>query len=100
MKLTIIADDNTVGINNEFYLNINLMQLDSSIHAIQWYGEYGEVEYKSLFINNKIVKPTNVLITDISEYQFAIDEWNKAKTLLLETNKALQAKYEAEMQLV
>ena len=86
MRLTIIADDSSVGIDNEFIDPIDISELDSSIHAIQWYGEYGEVEYKTKFENGAIVKPQNLFITDITPYQFAIDVWNEAKAVLVAQN--------------
>ena len=86
MRLTIIADDNSVGVDREFFYPLVLTELDSQIHAIQWYGEYGEIEYKAKFENNSIIKPENVLITDITPYQFAIDAWNEAKAILVAQN--------------
>lgn len=80
MKLTIVADDKRVGVNNEFIDPIELTQLDQTIHAVQWYGEYGEVEYKTRIENGKLVKPENLLITDMSPFQFAVDAWTNAKT--------------------
>ena len=84
MRLTIISDDKTVGVDGEFYLNVDLTGLDSTIHAIQWYGEYGEVEYKTKFESGVVVKPANMLITDLTQYQFVIDAWNAANNLALE----------------
>jgi hypothetical protein len=46
---------------------------------VQWYGEHGEIEYKTRFENGALVKPANVLITDLTPFQFAIDAWNVAK---------------------
>ena len=83
MRLTIIADDRNVGVDGEFYLDIDLTGLDPTIHAVQWYGEYGEVEYKPRFENGAIVKPANLLITDVTQYQFAVDAWAAKKTLVL-----------------
>lgn len=79
MKLTIVADDGAVGVDGEFFSPLDLSQLDSSIHAVQWYGEYGEIEYKTRLENGAFVKPANVLITDVAPYQFAVDAWNAAK---------------------
>jgi hypothetical protein len=78
MKLTIIADDGAVGIDGEFFSGLALPQLDPTIHAVQWYGEYGEVEYKTTLSNGVLTKPLNLLITDASPYQFAVDEWTAA----------------------
>jgi hypothetical protein len=79
MKLTIVADDGAVGIDNEFFSELALPQLEPTIHAVQWYGEHGEIEYKTRFENGALVKPANVLITDLTLFQFAIDAWNVAK---------------------
>jgi hypothetical protein len=83
MKLTIVADDGAVGINEEYFFQLDLSQLDPTIHALQWYGEYGEIEFKTLFSNGAFTKPQNQLITDITPFQFVIDAWNvmKAQTV-------------------
>lgn len=86
MKLTIVADDGAVGVDGEFFAPLELPQLDSTIHAVQWYGEYGEVEYKTRLENGAIVKPANKLITDVTPFQFAIDAWNIAKRATAELN--------------
>jgi hypothetical protein len=75
MKLTIVADDKKVGVDGVFFDDIELPQLDPMIHAVQWYGEYGEIEYKPRLENGAIVKPANLLITSITPFQFAIDAW-------------------------
>lgn len=79
MRLTIIADDKRVGVDELFFEPIELPQLDSTIHAVQWYGEYGEIEYKTRFENGALVRPANLFITDVTPYQFAVDAWNTAK---------------------
>ena len=79
MKLVIIADDARVGIDALNYDGLDMSQLDPSIHAVQWYGEYGEVEFKTKFENGQIVKPQNQIITDVAPYQWAVDVWSVAK---------------------
>ena len=79
MKLVIIPDDFRVGIDALNYDGIDMSQIDPSIHAVQWYGEYGEVEFKTKFENGQIVKPQNQIITDVTPYQWAVDAWNVAK---------------------
>lgn len=78
MRLTIVADDNAVGVDGEFLSPLDLAQLDPNIHAVQWYGEYGEVEFRTRFENGKPFTPQNEYITDISPYQFALDAWTQA----------------------
>jgi hypothetical protein len=79
MRLVIIADDTRIGIDSLNYDDLDMSQLDPTIHAVQWNGEYGEVEYKSKFENGQMVKPQNQIITSIAPYQWAIDVWNAAK---------------------
>ena len=79
MRLVIIADDARVGIDGTNFDGLDMPQLDPSIHAVQWYGEYGEVEFKTKFENGQIVKPQNQIITDAAPYQWAVDVWNAAK---------------------
>ncbi len=79
MKLVIVADDARVVIDSMSYDDLDMSQLDPAIHAVQWYGEYGEVEYKTVFANGEITKAQNQIITSIESYQWAIDVWNIAK---------------------
>lgn len=79
MRLTIVADDNAVGIDGEFFPDLDLPQLDPAIHAVQWNGEYGQIEYRTRVENGAFVKPPNALITDVTAYQFAVDAWAVAK---------------------
>jgi hypothetical protein len=81
MRLTIVADDNAVGIDGKFFSPLDLSRLDPSIHAVQWYGDYGEVEFRPRREGGVLITPSNVLITDIAPYQFAVDMWNAAKAV-------------------
>jgi hypothetical protein len=76
MRLTIIADDGHVYVGG-VALKVDLTGLDPTIHAVQWYDTYGEVEYKADANGNR--KP-NLRITDISSHQVFVDRWNAAKT--------------------
>lgn len=60
-RITIINNDNDtvdVNLNGENLENVPTTNLDSSIHAVQWYGDHGEVEYND----------HNEEITDFSEF--------------------------------
>lgn len=90
MRLVIIADDTRVGIDSLNYDNLDMSQLDPTIHAVQWHGEYGEVEYKSKFENGQMVKPQNQIITSIAPYQWAVDMWNATKVAKEAAEQAAQ----------
>ena len=79
MKLVIVADDSRVVVDAVAYDGLDMSQLDSAIHAIQWNGEYGEIEYKPVFANGKITKAPNQIVMSIDAYQWAIDAWNVQK---------------------
>ena len=79
MKLVIVADDARVVVDAVGYDELDMSQLDPTVHAVQWVGEYGEIEYKSVFAEGVITKPNNQIITGIAPYQWAIDAWNVAK---------------------
>jgi hypothetical protein len=94
MKLVIIADDARVVVDAVAYDELDMSQLDPSIHAIQWNSEWGEIEYKPVFVNGEVTKPHNQIITSITSYQWAVDAWNVAKAAeeaaILEAVKAAE----------
>ena len=67
MRISIINEDQTMVIDGKalrFKFDLN-----DKIHAIQWYGESGEVEYKNHSTRNKKIK-------SFTPYQFLIDGYN------------------------
>lgn len=82
MRLTIIADDKTIGVDSVNIYPIELPQLDSSIHAVQWYETWGEVEFKTVLVDGQPIKPANQIITDVTPYEWALTAWNEAKAVL------------------
>ena len=92
MKLVIIADDSRVCVDGICYDDLDISALDPTVHAIQWNGVYGEVEYKPVFENGQITKPQNQVITSIDSYQWAVGAWNVAKSAEAEAIAAARAK--------
>jgi hypothetical protein len=78
MRLTIIPSDGFVAVNGLGFSGLDLSSFDSSIHAIQWYGEFGEMEIKNP-ITGKMIE--NREITSIEEFQGAINAWQTAKDI-------------------
>jgi len=93
MILTIVTDDYRIIVDGLGYDNFDMSTLDKAIHAVQWNGEYGEVEYKTVFLDGKIIKPENTIIQDVSEYQNFIDMFALRHEQELETLAALQDEY-------
>jgi hypothetical protein len=72
--MTIIKDDNFVGIDGVFH-KVDLEDLPSNFHALQWYGdqEYGEIEW------NGFPKPPNTILEELGEYSIYVDKWNEVR---------------------
>ena len=69
-RITIIANDKTVTIDG-LLKTLPDMEIDPSIHAVQWYDNYGEIE----FVSTREGKPHNETFEDISRFQDIIDLW-------------------------
>lgn len=76
MRVTIIPSDGFVSINGEGFRDLDLSFIASEIHAIQWYGDEGELERK----DNQSRMIANETITSIEQFQPALDLWQAAKT--------------------
>lgn len=70
MRLTIVISDGTVIKDGTPATGLDLSFVDSSIHALQWYDTYGEVEYKTYFdvATTQVVHPQNTVITELPEW--------------------------------
>jgi hypothetical protein len=76
MRVTIIPSDGFVSVNGEGFRDLDLSFIASEIHAIQWYGDEGELERK----DNRGRMIANETITSIEQFQPALDSWQAAKT--------------------
>jgi len=66
-RITIINNDNgtvDVNLNGENVEQIPTTNLDANVHAVQWYGDHGEVEYSDY----------NEEITDFSEFDVILTD--------------------------
>lgn len=75
MRITIISNDNFISIDGEGYSGVDLSFLDSDIHALQWYGNDGEIEYKDN--KGRIVK--NEIITSLINQEQIVSAWQSSK---------------------
>jgi hypothetical protein len=75
MRLTIIPEDGFVSIDNKGHAGLDLSFLSTSIHAVQWYGEDGEVEHK----DERGRAAYNEAITELTPFQGALDAWQQAE---------------------
>jgi hypothetical protein len=86
MRVSIIRRDGIVTIDGESYSGLDLSSMDPSIHAVQWYGTEGEIEWKEAH-PYKLLIVQNEPITSLDTFQFALDAWATTKA----TNIAEQA---------
>ena len=75
MKVSIIPFDSVVCIDGICINGIDLSQIPSEIHAVQWRDNEGTIEYMT---QNK-VKPQNQDITSFEQFNWVIDAWNTKK---------------------
>jgi len=80
MRVTIIPDDDFVSIDGQHFTIDAQDLVADGIHAVQFYADYGEVEYNQYTIPAsetaaaKIFKPANRIINDIAEFQSTLDK--------------------------
>ena len=73
MRVTIVPADGIVTIDGNGISGVDLSFIDPSVHAVQWYGTMGSVEYKDVNIVDIIKSTHQEEITDIAPFQMAID---------------------------
>lgn len=99
MQLTIVPVDGVVVYNGIGYKNVDLSSVDPHIHAVQFQGDKGWIEYKY---------NTRALLTSLNKFQAIIDQCEAIKTFEemraldpyygLSTKERLEAKRQAKMQ--
>lgn len=77
MRVSIIVPDNLIAVDGDGY-TVDCGNLEG-IHAIQWYGNSGEIEYVTDW--NTRSKPANKIIDDFSPYAVFLDHWNAEKQM-------------------
>lgn len=79
MQATIIKDDNMVVVDGVAY-TVDCSDLPENFHALQWYGDHGEVEHAVVrcpACGCRSKKP-NDAVTDVAPYQKYLDAWHAA----------------------
>ena len=94
MRAIIIPEKGRVVIDGESYDDIDLSSLDPSIHAVQWYDTYGEVEIKDA--RGRMIE--NREITSFDEFAFIIPLWEMAKLKAMQDAQAAADALAAQIQ--
>jgi hypothetical protein len=71
MRVSIVPEDGSVIKDGVGYVGIDLSFIDPSVHAVQWYGEEGEIERQDE--RGRII--ANEVITSMELFQPALDAW-------------------------
>lgn len=71
MLVTVIVDDNTIYVNG-FAQICDLSGMPDFIKAMQWYGDYGEIEFRE---EKDGTRQPNKRVTDFGEFKKYIDAW-------------------------
>ena len=75
MRLTIVSVDGAVYVDGVSYSGLDLSFVPFDVHALQWYGTYGELEFKRSFVDGQIIHPVNQMLNELPDWA------NTAKTL-------------------
>lgn len=71
-KVTIIPSDTYCAVDGVGYTGVNMGSVPADVHAVQWFGGSGWVEYVS---NEDGSKPPNQPIDSLAPYQPVLDSW-------------------------
>jgi hypothetical protein len=96
MKLTIIPEDGSIGIDGEFLLDIDrqyLTWIPENVHAFQWYGDVGEIQFKPP--GPLEPSPQNVRVEELGIYEQAIEVYQEEIQRRIESELAQQAAIES-----
>lgn len=73
MRVTIIVEDNTAIVEGVPERVDCSLLFDTGIHAIQWYGDRGEIEFITSPRTGK--RHPNLAITEFNAFQYLVDAW-------------------------
>lgn len=97
MRFTIIRETNTVVVDGEAH-TVDCSKLPADVHAVQWDGVGGEVEYVISRCTHcgARSKKANEWITDMSPYKPLVDAWQAAKVAANEESEKARVQAEKE----
>lgn len=80
MRLTIVRDDNAVVVDGVPFM-VDCSSLPADVHAVQWDGVSGEVEYSVTRCDHcgARTKKGNTLLVDVTPYAPLVNAWHAAK---------------------
>lgn len=79
MRVTIIPADSLVIVDGVPVVFDFSDLVSTDVHAVQWFGEYGEVEFKQYRTPTGLVAPVSQAITSFEDYSDVLERYNSAK---------------------
>lgn len=73
-RVTIVQDDGLISVDGRAFLGLDMSLLDPQIHALQWYGQRGEIEMKG----DATCPPCNIEITSLAPFADVLAVWQAA----------------------
>jgi hypothetical protein len=79
MRFTLINDDATAYVDQKPH-KIDCSDIPADVHAVQWYGDHGEIEYRAVNCAHcgSVSKKPNEVIKSLGPYQKHVDAWYAA----------------------
>lgn len=74
-RITLFPGDGHGNVDNNLAKGIDYTGIDPTIHCVQWFDDYGWIEYDADLITG--VKPENVMIDSIDDFQPYVDQCNE-----------------------
>jgi hypothetical protein len=88
MKITIIPADGAVYKDNVSFSELDLSCAPADVHALQWFGEKGWIEFS---VDADFNKPANQNITELPVWvATALTKWDEAQAALTQATQATQ----------
>ena len=93
MRATIIPSDSFCSVNGVGFMGLDMSSIPPEVHAIQWYGTWGEEEHMNLETRQML---PNVRITSLDAYSTVLAEYQ----VLFDTQQQAQQELEAEQTII
>jgi hypothetical protein len=76
MRVSVVIDDNFVAIDGRGFV-VDCSMLDRELHAIQWYDDFGEIEFRSRWIKEekRWDRRPNLHFDNFDEYAGLVHAW-------------------------
>jgi hypothetical protein len=92
MRLTIIRDMGLVHIDGRGHDEQDMTGVPENVHALQWNGESGEIEYTSSDVPNEVITSLPAWATPVSSAMYAkLDAEDRAEAKAKEEHEAYLA---------